>query len=368
MADPHQLFADKLTHVYRRSLSLFAHGALVATVLAAFLLTEVAVAAVVAWYFFMLATSAYHWYFGNALLADDRRALAGVNVSKLVFPAALAGLGWGVASAFLPFVPVHQQLLLVLTLTAVAAASLPRMAALPVVNAAFMAGLFLPMLAGLVVVFGVEHWMMVAVLLVIWAGLTDEARKANKDLSEIYANQQALEIEAVRDKLTGLPNRRSFDASIAREWGRAQRLAVPISLIMLDVDFFKKYNDRYGHQAGDECLSRVARALGGTMRRSSDLVARYGGEEFVALLFHMSRDDAMRLAKNMRQAVESIRLEHADNHGGVVTISLGGATCIPGHADLPETLLQKADEALYRAKAEGRNRVVWADGSLTHQA
>jgi len=364
LADPHQLFADKVTHVYRRSLSLFAHGVMVASALAAFLLTEVSVAAVAAWYFFMLGTSGYHSYFGNTLLAADRRALAGVNVSKLVFLAALAGFGWGSAAAFLPFVSVHQQLLLVLTLTAVAAASLPRMAALPVVNAAFMAGLFLPILIGLVVVFGVEHWMMVMVLVVIWAGLTDEARKANIDLSAIYANQQALEVEAVRDKLTGIPNRRSFDNSIEREWGRAQRMAVPISLIMVDVDFFKKYNDRYGHQAGDECLARVARALGGTMRRSSDMVARYGGEEFVALLFHMSRDDGMTLAETMRHAVEQLRLEHADNRGGVVTISLGGATSIPGHEDHPEALLRKADEALYRAKAEGRNRVVWADEGL----
>lgn len=366
LADPHLLFADKVTHVYRRSRSLFAHGVMVATALATFLLTELNVGFVALWYVFMLATSGYHSYFGNSLLNGDKRTLSGVNTSRLTLLALLAGFGWGAAAVFMPFVSVHLQLLLILTLTAVAAASLPRMAALPVVNAAFMGGLFVPILIGLVVVFGVEHWMMIFVLLVIWAGLTDEARKAHTDLSNIYLTQQSLEAEVGKDKLTGIANRGAFDTSLEREWLLAQRMRVPVSVIMIDVDFFKKYNDRYGHQAGDDCLSRVAKALAGTVRRSSDMLARYGGEEFVALLFHMSRDDALMLAEALRRAVEAMNIEHRDNRLGVVTISLGGATCIPDKESLPEDLLRKADAALYQAKTEGRNQVAWATEGCRH--
>jgi len=200
----------------------------------------------------------------------------------------------------------------------------------------------------------------VAVVLVIWWGLSIEARKAHADLSEIYSTQQSLEVEAVHDVLTGLPNRRAFDSSFDREWRRAQRMQVPISVIMIDVDFFKRYNDHYGHQAGDECLTKVARVFAGTVRRSSDLVARYGGEEFVAVLFHTPQDDGMALAETLREAVMRQDIEHVANPPGVVTISLGGATRIPSLEETPESLLKAADEALYRAKGEGRNRVAWA--------
>lgn len=360
MTDPHELFSDKLIHAYRRSGTIFVHGTVVAIALAGFLLTEQPLLLVAGWLVFLMATMGYHCYLGHRLVTEARRALAGVSTRPLTAFAALAGLGWGVAAAFLPFVSPPLQLLVILTLMAIGAASLPRMAALPVIHAAFMAGLFLPVLVALMLVFGVDHWMMVVVLLVIWGGLTDEARKAHADLIELYSARQALQEEAVRDKLTGIPNRRSFDASLEREWRRAQRLRVPLSLVMIDVDHFKKFNDRYGHQAGDDCLAQVARALASGPRRASDLVARYGGEEFVALLFHTPRDDAHGVAENLRRAVWALNLPHADAADGLVSISLGGATCIPGQDDTPETLLRAADAALYQAKAGGRNRVAWS--------
>ncbi|WP_265944080.1 diguanylate cyclase [Dechloromonas sp. A34] len=362
MADPHKLFADKVAHAYRRSGATFIHGSIVSAALSGFLLTELALLPVGLWFAFLLLTLGYHCYLGKRLLLGEKRALSGVNTRALTFFAGLAGLGWGVAAGFLPFVSANLQLLLILTLTAVAAASLPRMSALPVIHAAFMAGLFVPILIGLVTVFGVDRWMMVAVLLLIWAGLTDEARKAHLDLIEIYSTQQTLAAEAVHDKLTGIANRRSFDITFEREWLHAQRLAVPISLIMIDVDYFKKYNDRYGHQAGDECLARVAKALDGGAQRSSDLVARYGGEEFVVLLFHTTRDDGLALAEVLRRAVETLGIEHQENVGGRVTVSLGGATCVPARQESPETLLRAADTALYQAKAAGRNQIVWSSG------
>ncbi|HZX32438.1 MAG TPA: diguanylate cyclase [Rhodocyclaceae bacterium] len=362
MTDPYQLFADKLTHAYRRSGRVFIHGTVIAVALSGFLLTEMAPSAVAAWLVFLLGTMGYHCYLGKRMMSVEKRAMSGINTGGLIIVAALAGLGWGSGAAFLPFVSTHLQLLVILTLTAIAAASLPRMAALPVIHAAFMAGLFIPILIALMVVFGIERWMMATVLLLIWGGLTDEARKAHADLIEIYSTQQSLEAETVRDRLTGIPNRRSFDITLEREWRRAQRLQVPISVILIDVDFFKKYNDRYGHQDGDLCLTRVAKALAGGVRRAGDLVARYGGEEFVAVLFNSSRDDAFAVAEGLRQAVEALGIEHEDAGGGIATISLGGATCIPSLEEGPEALVREADMALYQAKAAGRNRVAWSGG------
>ncbi|HJW24455.1 MAG TPA: GGDEF domain-containing protein [Rhodocyclaceae bacterium] len=333
---------------------------MIAVTLSGFLLTEVSAPAVALWLAFLLAAMGYHCHLGSRMVAGEKRALTGMNTRSLALFAGLAGLGWGTAAGFLPFVSAHLQLLVILTLTAIAAASLPRMAALPIVHAAFMAGLFVPILIALVVVFGIERWMMPVVLLLIWGGLTDEARRAHADLIEIYSNQQSLEAEAIRDRLTGIPNRRSFDISLEREWRRAQRLQVPISLIMIDVDFFKKYNDRHGHPAGDRCLAGVAKTLAGGLRRASDVVARYGGEEFVVLLFHTPRDDAFAIAENLRRAVASLGIAHEDAPGGSVTASLGGATVIPALEAQPAALLSAADEALYQAKAAGRNRVVWA--------
>lgn len=362
MTDPYQLFADKLTHAYRRSGRVFIHGTVIAVTLSGFLLTEMPPSAVALWLAFLFGAMGYHCYLGNRMTAAERRAMAGINTSRLTIVATFAGLGWGAAAAFLPFVSTHLQLLVILTLTAIAAASLPRMAALPVVHAAFMAGLFIPILVALIIVFGIDRWMMLIVLLLIWGGLTDEARKAHADLIEIYSAQQTLEAETVRDRLTGIANRRSFDITLEREWRRAQRLQVPISVIMIDVDFFKKYNDRYGHQAGDRCLARVAKSLAGGVRRAGDLVARYGGEEFVVVLFHTPGDDAFTVAEGLRRAVEGLGIEHQDTQGRVATISLGGATCVPGLEDGPEALVRDADVALYQAKAAGRNRVVWASG------
>lgn len=362
LADPYALYIDKLSHVYRRAGATFIRGAVVGITLAAFLLTELPLVPVAAWFVFMLAAMGYHSYLGKRLVAEDRRVFASARTRPLPAVAALAGFGWGVSAGFLPFVSPPLQVLQILTLMTIGAASLPRMAALPMIHAAFMAGLFVPVLVALLLVFGLDHWMMAAVLLVVWAGLTDEARKAHADLIELFSARHVLQEEAVRDKLTGIPNRRSFDTALEREWRRAQRLKVPISLVMIDVDMFKKFNDLYGHQAGDDCLAMVARALVGGPRRAGDLVARYGGEEFVVLLFHTPVDDALGIAERLRQAVQALGIPHEQGPAGVVSISLGGATCIPDQDGLPETLLRAADKALYQAKADGRNRVAWSAG------
>ncbi|MBK1734648.1 diguanylate cyclase response regulator [Halorhodospira abdelmalekii] len=166
-----------------------------------------------------------------------------------------------------------------------------------------------------------------------------------------------LEQYALLDGLTGIPNRRYFDEQVQSEVRRSVREGSPLSLVMLDIDHFKLFNDHYGHGAGDLCLQKVARALSGALLRPGDRVCRYGGEEFVALLPATDAAGARVVAEQLRAAVEALAIDHEySSTGPVVSISLGIAT-IDLNTPSPALLLQQADEALYRAKVAGRNRV-----------
>ena len=178
--------------------------------------------------------------------------------------------------------------------------------------------------------------------------VTQELDAANKELQRL----------STTDGLTGIANRRMFDELVVREWRRCTRMKQPISLVMIDVDHFKKYNDAYGHQAGDECLKAVAAQVARASPRASDLAARYGGEEFVLVLGETTIDGAKWVANLIRQHVADLNMPHAASPLRRVTISCGAASIMP-RDDLPlETLLKAADEALYKAKAQGRNTVV----------
>lgn len=163
---------------------------------------------------------------------------------------------------------------------------------------------------------------------------------------------------SLMDGLTGIANRRALDDYFGREWRRALRGEAELAVVMLDIDHFKRYNDCYGHIAGDDCLKRVAAILDATLVRPGDFVARYGGEEFVCILPDTGEEGAMVAAERLREAVASLRIPHeASPVAPVVTISLGVATALPGKGMAPETLLKEADDLLYCAKNEGRNRV-----------
>lgn len=162
---------------------------------------------------------------------------------------------------------------------------------------------------------------------------------------------------AMNDGLTKVANRRKFDEELAISWRAAQREGRVLSLVMLDLDSFKQFNDRYGHQQGDACLVAVANALNQSVRRPHDLVARYGGEEFVCILPDTDSQGAIKLAEVMRTAVKALEIEHLDSAaGGFVSISLGIATQIPNTGASPQSLLAAADEQLYQAKRAGRDR------------
>jgi len=159
------------------------------------------------------------------------------------------------------------------------------------------------------------------------------------------------------DGLTGVFNRRYFDQQVPLEWARAVRGNTPLSVIMLDVDHFKAFNDRYGHQAGDDCLRTIASTLKAGLKRPADLVARYGGEEFACILPDTPFDDAMGLAVELERQIRGRKIPHVlSDHGGVVTVSLGLATRNVDSVGAFEALLRLADQQLYSAKQSGRAR------------
>jgi len=168
--------------------------------------------------------------------------------------------------------------------------------------------------------------------------------------------------QAETDGLTGVGNRRFFEQRLAQEWARALRHGSDIACLMTDVDHFKEYNDRYGHASGDECLKRIAKILAGGIKRSTDIVARYGGEEFVILLPETSLDGARAVAERLRKSVADLGIPNEDAPGTKqVSISLGVACTRPEHDSKRQAVVAAADEALYAAKRNGRNRVMAAE-------
>lgn len=205
-------------------------------------------------------------------------------------------------------------------------------------------------------------WLSITLMLIVSirlqyqrAAALERAEQTNLELQALNRKLAAL---SCTDDLTGIANRRRFDEVLASEWSRAVRTGQPLALAMLDVDWFKKYNDCYGHQAGDECLLTVSRIFAATICRTGDLVARYGGEEFVFIAPATDGDSALAMARNVCEAIQALALPHENSRFGHVTASIGVAAMIPHETDTPEVLLKAADQALYRAKELGRNLAV----------
>ena len=173
---------------------------------------------------------------------------------------------------------------------------------------------------------------------------------------QLEASNEKLRMLSTVDGLTGLLNRRRFDEILAREWDRGRRDKTPLSLIMVDIDHFKDFNDHYGHIAGDQCLKTVAQSLAAALHRRVDLIARYGGEEFAAVLPDTTLEGAAMVAERMQRQIAALNLEHRNcSTGGRLTVSLGVSTILPNDETSPASLVDAADKALYQAKNSGRN-------------
>ncbi len=199
------------------------------------------------------------------------------------------------------------------------------------------------------------------VFLLVWVliNMEQNARQALHD-----ANSR-LEQQASTDGLTGIANRRCFDSVLAQEWGRHQRLQSPLSLLVIDADFFKNYNDAYGHLAGDDCLRSIASVIQSCLRRPGDLVARIGGEEFAVVLPGTSEHGACMIADEIRLQISALKIQHPRSAvGHHMTISVGVATAIPATGEPYLSFVEVADGALYCAKERGRDCIVQATPSI----
>jgi len=185
-----------------------------------------------------------------------------------------------------------------------------------------------------------------------------ELRSANLHLTELASS----------DGLSGLANRRGFDARLEAEWGLAAELRRPIALLMIDVDHFKLFNDRYGHLEGDHCLRGVGEVLMKISKGEADFGARYGGEEFALLLPGAGLEKAVQIAERLRRTVESLSFANTQSPWGFVTVSVGVASLIPENGDSAEKLVEAADAGLYAAKRHGRNTVVAHDPVVLSEA
>lgn len=183
-----------------------------------------------------------------------------------------------------------------------------------------------------------------------------ERKQAEEKLIDL---QKELEALSFKDGLTGVANRRMFDSILEMEWANARRNSQPLSLIMLDIDNFKQYNDHYGHIQGDECLKTVASILSSAATRARDFIARFGGEEFVIVLPETDEDAAAKVAERCRSLIFKEQIPHcASQNGHILTVSMGVGTITPSRQDEPMAFIEEVDRRLYQAKQRGRNHIV----------
>jgi diguanylate cyclase (GGDEF)-like protein len=201
----------------------------------------------------------------------------------------------------------------------------------------------------------VKYSLVFAVLTLILGGVSWVMARARVSRMQL---EEELRRFSFMDELTGIANRRNFDTFIDTEWKRAVRDNTPLSLLMIDIDFFKAFNDTYGHQSGDECLRQVASIINATLKRPGDMVARYGGEEFAVVLPGTDIEGAASLSESLRAKAEALGIVHAKSQASnYLTISVGCATVFPRQTSSPARLISAADQALYQAKQAGRNLV-----------
>jgi diguanylate cyclase (GGDEF)-like protein len=196
--------------------------------------------------------------------------------------------------------------------------------------------------------------------------LLQEIEKRTKAEAALQEANQKLQDLVWSDSLTGVANRRYLDDYLQREWQRGAREKISLSLLLCDIDYFKYYNDTFGHLAGDTCLKRVAQAICNAVRRPADLVARYGGEEFAVILPNTNFSGSVRVVENIQSQVRELQIYHPSSPvNDYLTLSIGIAASIPSHQNSPESLIAASDKALYQAKERGRNDFC-ADMSLSH--
>ena len=324
-----------------------------------------------AWFGSTVLISLTRLYFNKQLKAEKRHTeekLKSWANSHILFTTVLSLL-WGIAGFILFPEQLIYQVLLIVAISCTLITSITTLAASKSVFYLQIALLLLPISTRLAVVDDNNYKILAVMIIVMGIMMSFVAQYVYKLLYELHITQQKAEAQAHTDQITQLANRRYFDKHFKEEWRRAARTQCPISLLMIDVDHFKLYNDNNGHQAGDQCLKELAMSMKSIARRQGDIVARHGGEEFAILLHNTSANDAKNLAEKLRQKIIDLDIPHKSPSSllNVVTVSIGVASCIPRSQKNEETgedilypamLIGAADRAMYQAKEHGRNRVV----------
>ena len=299
---------------------------------------------------------------------------AALSGQRFVLGAFASGLSWGVAGLIL-FIPgsISHEIFLAFVLGGMAAGAVPVLSPVYPAFALFAVPATLPLILRLVLEGERIPVTMALLVLIFTTAMLVSSRHFHRLLRDaielrlkLVSSIEQRDREALlarSDSLTGIANRRLFDEALTSEWRRAQRTATALSLVIADIDSFKRYNDSLGHLAGDTCLRRVAQSLATAARRPGDLVARIGGEEFAFILPGTSRADALAIAERVREEILALQIPHPRSSvSRYVTLSLGVAELTPDLGQSPQDLIRAADAALYRAKKQGRNRVVGAAG------
>lgn len=357
--NPHDLACEELRHVYRGKNSgklIVLFSGLVA---AAMLAWDIGGVYAGAWYAWLLIAHAWHWWLGRLDFISANVSIELARINRHVMAAGMAGLGWGALSIALPLLGRSSKAAILIIMLIAVIVALPRLVVFLPIFFAFAIGVYAPLLLATPFLDFETLHMVLVILVVVGATLWASASEVRKILIDVLLKQISSEQASWEDRLTGIGNRRSFDANMATTWAQASRAKVPLSLMMVDVDFFKKFNDSYGHQAGDECLRQVAAALDSCARRTGDSVTRYGGEEFAVVLFHTPLNEARNISESMLTAVQKLNIRHEQSTHDIVTISMGIATIVPTMENNMQQLIEEADKALYRAKENGRNRAEW---------
>ncbi len=325
------------------------------------------------WFGLIVVLSVLRFFLGRNFKPEQKYTQTELSswANRHVFFTTLVSTIWGLAGVvFFPNDLVHLALL-VLILFSVLLSAIPLLAASRI---AYYFQIIVTLVPTIIIIFlsnnkELDYNLVALAMIVMTATLVFVSGYIYHLLFELQDAQIALQALADTDQLTQIANRRHFDREFKVEWRRAMRDKTPISLLLIDVDNFKLYNDCYGHPAGDVCLQQIAIAMKSITNRPADLVSRYGGEEFAVLLPNTSRKNSAMLAERVRKKVESLKIEHKDSKFGVVTISIGVSCCEPAwdftgktpqedqQVTFPAMLLTASDNALYVSKEKGRNMV-----------
>ena len=365
------LFESQINYLLKHSsLNFWGNISLASLILIAFYGHTDMPKLLIAWFGLTLAVSLARLYHNNRLKPQQNHTEENLKTwaNHHILFTTLLSLLWGLAGVFLfPSSLIHQTLLLI-ALSAVLISSITTLAASRNIFYLQVGLLLLPVAGRLTLMEGSDYKILAVMLLIMGVMSIIVSHYIYKVLYELLKTQQQTQALAHTDQVTRLANRRFFDKHFKEEWRRASRDKKPLSLLMIDVDHFKLYNDNNGHPAGDQCLKQLAMTMKSIARRQGDLVARYGGEEFAILLPDTNTDAAQQLAEKLRNKIINLAIPHQSPSSllDVVTVSIGVASCTPKarrnnktgeDVIYPAMLLGAADRAMYQAKESGRNCV-----------